>query len=97
MVYDIYKLSTEMEQIATKRAGDELREIANQLEIALNSFLSGCNDPTSIQSTYDTINHNDNSISSTCAKEDTFRGTNEETSKTSIQAAFMDDTKLCPI
>ena len=43
MAYDIYKLSTEVEAIATKRAGDDIREIANQLEVALNSFLSGCN------------------------------------------------------
>ena len=42
MAYDIYKLSTEVEAIATKRAGDDIREIANQLEVALNSFLSGC-------------------------------------------------------
>ena len=66
MVYDIYKLSTEMEAIATKKAGDELREIANQLEIALDSFLSGCNDdPTSIHSIIDTLNHNDKTISQT--------------------------------
>ena len=66
MVYDIYKLSTEMEAIVTKKAGDELREIANQLEIALDSFLSGCNDdPTSIHSTFDTINHNDKTTSQT--------------------------------
>merc|ERR1712141_378649 len=42
MAYDIYKLSTEVRSIATKRAGDDIREIANQLEVALNSFLSGC-------------------------------------------------------
>ena len=77
-----------METIASKRAGDELREIANQLEIALNTFLSGCNDPTSIQSTCDTINHNDSSISPTCTKEDTYRGGNEETSKSNNQTDF---------
>ena len=76
MAYDIYKLSTEMEAIATKKAGDELREIANQLEIALNSFLSGCNDSTSIQSTCDKINHNDDSVSQSCVKQDESKGEN---------------------
>ena len=42
MAYDIYKLSTEVEAIATKQAGDEFREIAYQLEIALDTFLTGC-------------------------------------------------------
>jgi hypothetical protein len=42
MAYDIYKLSTEVEAIATKREGDALREISTQLEISLNTFLSGC-------------------------------------------------------
>ena len=37
-----YKLSAEVDAIATKRARDDIRGIANQLEVALNSFLSGC-------------------------------------------------------
>ena len=79
MVYDIYKLSTEMEAIATKKAGDELREIANQLEIALDSFLSGCNDdPTSIHSTFDTINHNDKTISEICENPENLNSANQQ-------------------
>ena len=48
MVYDIYKLSTEVEAIATKPkgAGEDIREIANQLEISLNCFLSGSIEPS---------------------------------------------------
>ena len=42
MAYDIYKLSAEVEANDTKRAGDDIRGIANQLEVAINSFLSGC-------------------------------------------------------
>ena len=59
MAYDIYKLSTEVRSIATRRAGEEIREIANQLEIALNSFLSG-----SSTSTYrlDSADAKDNSL-----------------------------------
>ena len=46
MVYDIYKLSGEVESIVSKPkgAGEDIREIANQLELALNTFLSDCND-----------------------------------------------------
>ena len=59
MAYDIYKLSTEVGSIATRRAGEEIREIANQLEIALNSFVSG-----SSTSTYrlDSADAKDNSL-----------------------------------
>ena len=62
MAYDIYKLSTEVEAIATKRAGDDIREIANQLEAALNSFLSGCN---SISNSVCNLNLKNEEISST--------------------------------
>ena len=82
MAYDIYKLSTEMEAIATKKDGDELREIANQLEIALDSFLSGCDDQSSIQSTCDKINHNDGSIQKTSVN---------ETSTTNFKGAILQD------
>ena len=79
MAYDIYKLSTEMEAIATKKAGDELREIANQLEIALDSFLSGCNDdPTSIHSTFDTLNHNDKTMSQICENPENVNSANQQ-------------------
>ena len=41
MMYDIYQLSREMEDIATKRAGDEIRLIADKLELSLDIFLLG--------------------------------------------------------
>ena len=41
MMYDIYQLSIEMEDIATKRAGDEVRLIADKLELSLDIFLLG--------------------------------------------------------
>ena len=41
MMYDIYQLSMEMEDIATKRAGDEVRLIADKLELSLDIFLLG--------------------------------------------------------
>ena len=41
MMYDIYQLSMEMEDIATKRAGDEIRLIADKLELSLDIFLLG--------------------------------------------------------
>lgn len=88
MANHMYKIGTEIETIATKRAGDELREIADQLEMTLYTFLSGCNGPISIESYCNTINHNDNSISSTCTKEDTFSEGNEETSKSNNQTTF---------
>lgn len=93
MVYDIYKLSTEMEAIATKKDGDELREIANQLEIALDSFLSGCDDQSSIQSTCDKINHNDGSIQKTSVKPDLSDEVDEETSTTNFKGAILQDNK----
>ena len=42
-MYDIYKLSTEVEEIATKSTGTsrEIIEILNNLEIPLNNVLSG--------------------------------------------------------
>ena len=93
MVYDIYKLSTEMEAIATKKDGDELREIANQLEIALDSFLSGCDDQSSIQSTCDKINHNEGSIQKTSVKPDLSDEVDEETSTTNFKGAILQDNK----
>ena len=40
MAYDIYKLSTEVESIASKGAGNDIREIAEQLEKSLDELLS---------------------------------------------------------
>ena len=39
IAYDIYRLSKEVQAIATKRSGDDVWEIASQLETVLNSFL----------------------------------------------------------
>ena len=73
MAYDIYKLSTEVEAIATKREGDALREISSQLELSLNTFLSGCDNssnPMDADSiTYESIVKQDD--------KDTFRKSNE--------------------
>ena len=69
MAYDIYKLSTEIEAIATKREGDALREISSQLEMSLNTFLSGCGDSSN---PLDFYNVTDESIA-THDDKDTFR------------------------
>ena len=69
MAYDIYKLSTEVEAIATKREGDALREFSSQLEMSLNAFLSGCGDSSN---PLDFYNVTDESIA-THDDKDTFR------------------------